>query len=182
MKITIDTDVLREERLSLGEFLVLLMGYHDIDYRDSLEGLIGKDIVQPNLFNRMDVVLSDNTKDKVAMILTKSDEKVRSCGIDFDRLAAKLQSIYPAHKKEGTSYDWRGKTYEVAQKLRTLVACYDFKFTEEEAANATKEYVESFNGNWKQMQLLKYFILRTDGKGENISSQFMSIIENNREA
>lgn len=180
MKITIDTDVLQEEYLSLGDFLVLLMGYYDCDYGESLKELVDGGIVQPDLFHKTSMVLSDNTRDRIAYILTKSDEKVRSCGIDFDSLAAKLQNIYPAHKKPGTSYEWRGKTTEIAQKLRTLVAWYDFQFTEEEALNATKEYVDSFDGDWAKMQLLKYFILRTDGKNGNISSQFMTIIENNR--
>lgn len=180
MKITIDTGVLQEEHLSLGDFLVLLMGYYDCDYGKSLECLVDEGIVQPDLFHKTSMVLSDNTRDRVVCILTKSDEKVRSCGIDFDRLAAKLQNIYPAHKKPGTTYEWRGKTTEIAQKLRTLVAWYDFQFTEQEALDATKEYVGSFDGDWTKMQLLKYFILRTDGRGESISSQFMTIIENNR--
>lgn len=180
MKITINTEVLQRENLTLGDFLVLLIGYYDIDYKECLDSLVNKGVVQPNLFNRMDIVLSDNTRDRVAYILTKSDEKVKSSGINFDSLAAKLQNIYPAHKKEGTSYEWRGKTTEIAQKLRTLVAWYDFQFTEQEALNATKEYVDSFDGDWTKMQLLKYFILRTDGKNGNISSQFMTIIENNR--
>lgn len=62
MRITIDTEVLQSEHLSLGEFLVLLMGYKDIDYKESLDSLINKGVIQPNLFNRMSVVLSDNIK------------------------------------------------------------------------------------------------------------------------
>lgn len=180
MRITIDTEVLQREHLSLGEFLVLLMGYKEINYKECLDSLIDKGVIQPNMFNRMSVALSDKAKEMVAYMLVNSDPRVAGSGIDYDRLAQGLQSIYPAHKKPGTSYDWRGKTYEIAHKLKTLVAVHGFDFTESEAIKATKEYVDSFEEDRSKMQLLKYFILRTDGKNGEISSQFMSIIENNR--
>ena len=180
MRITIDTEVLQKEHLSLGDFLVLLMGYKDIDYKESLDSLINKGVIQPNLFNRMSVVLSDNTREYVSKILLDSDSKVMESTIDFENLAIQLQSIYPTGNKPGTSYNWRGKLKEIELKLKALVAVHGFDFTESEAIQATKEYVSSFDGDRTKMQLLKYFILRTDGKNGEISSQFMSIIENNR--
>ena len=76
MKITINTDVLQKQHLSLGDFLVLLMGYHDIDYRGTLQKLIRDGTVQPNVFNKESMVLSDNAKDLVARILMESDNKI----------------------------------------------------------------------------------------------------------
>lgn len=181
MRITIDTEVLQRENLTLGDFLVLLMGFHDFNYKESLDKLIDAGIVQPNVFNRMSMVLSNNTRDYIAKILMMSNAKVRESGIDFNQLAEQLQSIFPAHKKPGTTYDWRGRTTEIAQKLMTLVAKYDFIFTEEEAIRATKEYVDSFDEDKTKMQLLKYFILRTKTNDQEIESMFMTIIENNRE-
>ena len=61
---------------------------------------------------------------------------------------------------------------------KTLVVKYNFKFTEEEALEATKKYIESFNGNYRFMQLLKYFILKSDPNTGDIKSDFMSLIEN----
>ena len=178
MKLTIDTEVLQREKLSIGDFLVMLIGYYDQSYRECLDKLIRDGTVQPNLFKTDEMVLSDNTKNLIARILTESDSKAQSCGIDFLSLAVKLQSIYPKGNKPGTTYSWRDKTEVIAQKLRLLVVKYNFMFTEDEAIKATKDYVDSFK-DYDKMQLLKYFTLKTDGQNE-MNSMFMTIIENNR--
>jgi hypothetical protein len=62
-----------------------------------------------------------------------------------------------------------------------LVAKYGYTFTEEEAITATKAYIQSFNGDYRYMQLLKYFILKSvnNPSGDvEIKSEFMSYIEN----
>lgn len=180
MRIIIDPEVLQRENLTLGEYFVLLMAYTGLNYKESLDSLVAKGKVQPNLFDKMSVVLSDNDKDYITDILLDSNPRVKQSGIDFNHVAKEMQNIYPAHKKPGTSYDWRGTTYGIARKLKTTVAVHGFNFTEEEALNATQEYVESFGEDKTKMRLLKYFILRTDGKNKEIDSPFMTIIENNR--
>ena len=44
MNITINTDVLQDYHLSLGDFLVLLMGYYDVDYKQCCDKLVGTGI------------------------------------------------------------------------------------------------------------------------------------------
>ena len=76
---------------------------------------------------------------------------------------------------------WRGTTAEVAKKLKTLVVKYGYTINREDVLKATKEYVNSFNGNYRYMQLLKYFILKSvrDADGNvDIKSELMSLIEN----
>ena len=34
MKITVDWDVLQREHIPIGDFLVMLMGYYDADYKE----------------------------------------------------------------------------------------------------------------------------------------------------
>ena len=96
----------------------------------------------------------------------------------YDELADKLRELYPKGRKEGTSYLWRDSHAKIANKLRTLVKKYNFKFTDEQAINATKRYIESFNSNYSYMQLLKYFILKKDKDTGEENSQLMSYIEN----
>lgn len=184
MKITIDTEVLKREHLTIGEFLVMLIEYYDVKYKDVLDKLVKKDIVYRNVFDKYDMVLSDNTKNLIAKTLLESDDRANSLGIDYEALAKKLQDIYPSGVKPGTTYYWRGDTSMIAQRLRALVVKYDFTFTEEEAIRATKEYVSTFKDNeLKQMSLLGFFILRTkktDDGDREIDSMFMTIIENNR--
>lgn len=167
----------------MGEFLVLLMGYYNVKYKETLAKLIENGIVHPNVFEPYDMVLSNNTKNLVASILLESDEKPKVTGIDYEALARKLQEIYPAGNKPGKSYSWRGDTETITQKLRTIVARCGFYFTEEEAIAATKEYVNSFKeDDLTQMSLLENFILKIKRQpdGNELDSMLMTIIENNR--
>ena len=69
MKITINTDVLHEENLSLGDFLALLIGYYDLDYKDNFYRMIETKLAAPNVFHKYSLILPDNTKDLVARLL-----------------------------------------------------------------------------------------------------------------
>lgn len=162
----------------MGEFLVMLMGFYNVRYKDCFDDLVSKGIIYKNVFDKDSMVLSDNTRNLITNILMKSDKRITSSSIDFTALAKKLQDIYPSGCKSGTTYSWRGDTEAIADKLRALVVVHHFIFTEEEAIKATKEYVGSFE-NKEDMQLLKYFILKTKRDGE-VDSMFMTIIENNR--
>ena len=179
MKITINTEILQRNNLTLGEFLVMLFGYCDAKYKENFDKLVEKSIISKNLFDKDSMVLSNNTRDLIAKVLIESDAKVMGYDLNFEELAKKLQDIYPQGNKPGTTYNWKDNTAVIAFKLRTLVAKYGFIFTEDEAIKATKEYVESFEDDNKNMKLLKYFILRTS-KDDSIDSMFMTIIENNR--
>ena len=101
MKITVDLDVLQQEHIPIGYFLVLLMGYYGADYKESLGRLLDEGIVQQDLFSKDCIILSDNTKNLVAKILIESDGKVADCSIDFTKLAKELQSLYPSGVKAG---------------------------------------------------------------------------------
>lgn len=184
MKITINTDILKKYKLSLGEFLLMLLGYYDIDIQECHNSIINKSVAEKNLFSKLGIILSNNSKNLIAKILMESDDRAINSNIDFERLAQKLMNIYPEGIKAGKTYSWRGTIDEVAQKLRTLVVVHNFSFTEEEAINATKEYVSSFTAPYQHMHTLKNFILYTTKSEEGhweIESLFMTTIENNRE-
>lgn len=184
MKITINTDVLRKYNLSIGQFLVLLTGYYSLDCQKIYDELVNEGLAERDLFKGFPPVLSDNTKNLIAKIITESDDKVVQSGIDFEALANVLRQHYPTGKKAGTTYEWRSTVEEIAQKLRTLIVKYNFSFTVKEAVQAVIEYTSSFTEPYTRMQLLRNFILTTR-KDENgryeIESMFMTIIENNRE-
>ena len=184
MKITINTNVLSKYNLSLGQFLVLLSGYYNLDCDTIQKELIDKRLIEKNLFHDYPPVLSDNTKNFVAKIIVESDDRLLSCPIkDFEALAETLQQFYPDGKKPGKTYSWRGTVEEIAQKLRTLVVKYNFTVTIEEAMEAVEEYVSSFKHPYTYMHTLRNFLLYTkkeNGKYE-MESLFMTIIENNRE-
>lgn len=177
MNISINEKVLNKYNLSIEEFLVLYLCAKEVNIEEIIESLINKGICERDLYNKVSAVTSNNTKDLVSSILIDSDKAVVDKEEEFLSLAEKMREIFPSGKKAGTTYPWRDSTPIIARKLKTIVAKFNFKFTEEQAINATKRYVESFNGNYQYMQLLKYFILKQTNTGE-LRSDFMALIEN----
>lgn len=181
MRITIDQSVLDKYGLSMGEFLVLYLNKLGVDSKACAESLVQKGLAGRDLFSEGNLVLSDNTKELVSSILIDSDSRVISKDEEYTRLASTLRELYPAGRKEGTTYMWRGTVPEIAKKLKTLVVKYGYTYTEEQAINATKAYIESFNGNYTKMRLLKYFLLKSEKDADgnvDVTSDFMNLIEN----
>lgn len=175
-KVSINKDVLEKNNLSMDEFLVLLLTYNKANIQEVKQSLVEKGLADFSVFDD-ELVISSATKDLITSITIDSDVKVLSKDKEFRELADKLKELFPKGKKAGTTYMWRDSTAVIARKLKTLVVKYDYQFTEEQAIKATKAYVESFNGDYTYMQLLKYFILKSLPDGE-IKSDFMSYIEN----
>ena len=181
MKLTIDQTILDKNNLTLEEFLVLFLSAREVDIGVISQSLVAKGLADKDLFSSGKLVISDKVKDLVSTIPIESDKNVIDKDSEFTELATELREIYPAGRKDGTTYMWRGTTAEVAKKLKTLVVKYGYTINKEDVLKATKEYVNSFNGNYRYMQLLKYFILKSvkDADGNvDIKSELMSIIEN----
>ena len=181
MKLTIDQTILENNNLTLEEFLVLFLSAKEVDIGDISQSLVAKGFADKDLFSSGKLVISDKVKDLISTISIDSDKNVIDKDSEFTELATELREIYPAGRKDGTTYMWRGTTAEVAKKLKTLVVKYGFVINKESVIKATKEYVNSFNGNYRYMQLLKYVRLKAvkDADGNvDIKSELMSIIEN----
>ena len=175
-KVSINKDVLGKNNLSMDEFLVLLLTYNKANIQEVKQSLVEKGLADFSVMDN-ELVISNVTKDLITSVTIDSDKAVISKDKEFRELAEKLKELFPKGKKAGTTYMWRDSTAVIARKLKTLVVKYEYEFTEEQALKATKSYVESFNGDYTYMQLLKYFILKTLPDGE-IKSDFMSYIEN----
>ena len=180
MKFTIDKEACSKNGMSLGEILALIAISNDVDIGKSTSILVSTGLVTSAgsgsklRLTKKGIESLNNTIIDSASSDKDEDERLET-------LANKLRELYPAGRKEGTSYMWRGTTAEIVRKLKTLQLKYKFTFTDEQAIKATSEYIKAFNGNYRFMQLLKYFILKTardeDGNIE-VKSEFMSLIEN----
>lgn len=106
---------------------------------------------------------------------------VKEDGREQDRfmvLADKLRELYPQGRKQGTNLQWRDSTVMICKRLKALVKKYGVSFTDEEAVAATRRYVDSFHGDYRFMQVLRYFLWKDDRiKGEEVS-QFLSYLQN----
>lgn len=181
MKLAIDERILAKNNLTLNEYLFLLFNARGGDVYECISSLIAKGWAGLDLLDNTKIVLSDITKENVFNVLIDSNKLVENKQDIFEVTANKLREIFPKGNKAGTNYNWRGSTAEIARKLKNLVVKYGCKFTEEEAIEATKAYVASFNGDYKYMKLLKYFLLKTprNNNGDvEIESDFMTYLEN----
>lgn len=184
MKYVIDTDKLQQYNITKDELLYCLSLYWDTRITSStvtscnMKGLLFTDLDENNQYK---ISLNKTGTDTLDAYFSDSQIVENKEGKDrFEILADKLREIYPKGKKEGTAYQWRDSTKIIANKLKSVVRYYRTSFTDEQAVNATKKYVEGFNGNYTYMQLLKYFISKKEVKnGELVeSSQLLSYIEN----
>lgn len=181
MRLTIDQFILDKHDLTVEEFMVLYLSANSVNIKTCMDSLVAKGLADKNLFSNGSIVVSDKVKELVSTIAIDSDKNVIDKDAEFIELANELRELYPAGRKEGTTYMWRGTTAEIAKKLKTLVVKYKYSFTREQVIRATKEYVSSFNGNYKKMRLLKYFILKSEKDADdnvNVISELMTLIEN----
>lgn len=181
MKFTIDEEILNKYDLSVGDFMILYLGMKSLNIKSIIESLVARGLADKNLFSEGNIVVSNKVKDILSTIVIESDKNVLNKDEEFIKLANELRDLYPAGRKEGTTYMWRGTTAEIVKKLKTLVVKYGYTFTKDQVINATKEYINSFNGNYKRMRLLKYFILKSERDADdniNVISELMSLIEN----
>lgn len=185
MDFHINKETLAKSGISVDMAFYLASIYFDRPYTyDTFDVASKQGLITYNHLDRYNLPIQPKlTREGVELVesIFLNSEFKGDKGIDTDRydeLADKLRELYPKGRKEGTSYLWRDSHAKIANKLRTLVKKYNFKFTDEQAINATKRYIESFNGNYSYMQLLKYFILKKDKDTGEENSQLMSYIEN----
>lgn len=179
-KLLVKKEVLKKYGLSLREFLLLAYTCANGNWVKDSELLLKKGLLAKSIYNPPEVIGNTDSKELVDTILLESADDIIQ-KIDYEDIASSIRELYPKGKKPGTTYMWRDSISVISKKLKTLTAKYNCTFTKEQAIKATKAYVESFNGNYTYMQLLKYFILKTfvNANGDTeIKSEFMAYLEN----
>jgi len=190
MKIIIDTDKIEETGLTIDECMYLVSLYFKKKIElSTFKSLCNKGMIQYDFISRgyAENVKINQYGINVIEALVLNSEIQQLVPVEnelkdrFVVLADKLRELYPKGRKEGTAYQWRDSTNIIALRLKNLVRKFKVDFTDEQAINAVKKYVNSFNGNYRYMQLLKYFISKRttgiDGSTED-NSQLLSYIEN----
>lgn len=185
-KICFDTNVCAMRGLPVKTALYLLSVYfgNHINSKEELNKCVDKGFVvyyNYNDGNPNRVELTEKGIELVENLILDSEFKpMTKDGDRFEVLADALRDLYPDGKKAGTNYYWKDSHGVIVKKLKALVKKYGDTFTNEEAIAATKKYVDSFNGDYRFMQLLKYFICKNVIKGGEVEeqSQLLSFIEN----
>lgn len=177
-RITVDEKICNKHGLSMAEVFYLLLATNKI-HIPTLVSQLPKKLGIASPLIEWQYFLTDEGNDLLSTILIESEPDIQKEGDRFDKLADKLRELYPNGKKDNV-YHWRDSTKVIAKRLRLFAKKYGSDFTDEQAIEATKRYVESFNGNYKYMQLLKYFIMKNTNDGGQIAevSQLLSYMEN----
>ena len=85
--------------------------------------------------------------------------------------------MFPAGKKPGYAYTWRDSTSCIVDRLKKFFLKYG-DYPDDDIIRVTKNYVDSFNGNYTYMQLLKYFIWKNKTTGtEMVNGRLVGEVE-----
>lgn len=188
-------EFLKGKSLEINKTTIEKFGYTTSEFFYLLSVVLGNtELHKDSLLNKGDVMLLSDEKgpylevtpiglDRVESVLTHIDtsmDKSDESPIDYFEIAEAMQNEYPKGRKDGTNYNWRGAVAVNAARLKTLVQRYKIVLNKEEVIQATRNYVQSFNGDYRYMQILKYFIFKNENKNGSIEleSQLMSYIEN----
>ena len=139
-----------------------------------------------------DVELTDDSKFFLEGVMADANTKMKSNTEErFVNLANKMRDLFPQGNKPGYHYAWRDSTTVIVDRLKKFIMKYG-DYSDEDILDATKRYVDSFNGNYTYMQLLKYFIWKNKVTGGELvegrlvgetekQSQLASYLENKEE-
>ena len=193
MKITIDEKVCEKNGLTLQEALLALavkMNSHE-KFTMTMATLIDKEVIvyEPGVDGHN---LTQHWKDTMDKIIHDSSKGCEKTDEELLKLAVKVKDIFPQGKMRDrlgreTPYYYRCNKSEVARALKRFFTQYG-DYSDEDILDATRRYVASFKGNYTNMRLAKYFIMKNpikqgeDGNGyvEQISD-LLTFIENKGE-
>lgn len=184
MKYCINPDECKKQNIPIDTFLYALSLYSGrLITPDTFQDMCAKGYIEYDGFDLMRQPVNPKlTPAGIEMVegILLDSEIVSPKGEDdrYLNLAEKLIELFPKGRKEGTNYMWRDSKVLIAKRLKAVVKKYGASFTDEEAIEATRRYVNSFNGDYRFMQLLKYFIMKKNLITGDENSQFLSYLEN----
>jgi hypothetical protein len=168
MIIKINEDILDKYKLTKSQFYYL--AHKTVKLSDSeIEDLYERKLVDNNQITNeglqiIDKILKESTRDGDKPFL--------------DDLAEQMIELYPKGKKQGTNQYWRCPKEELKDRIRSFFKRFGY-YDADVILDATKRYVNSFNGNTALMRTLKYFIIKSTDDGK--VSDLLTWIENTDE-
>lgn len=181
MNINVNENVCEQNNISLSQILALgaIQSCTVDEYKELVEkGLITK--ANESLFEpERRYTITNKGIELFNKVVLNSDFDIVQRNDSIEKLADSLRELYPNGKIYNTNYYYRGNRGDIVNKLKTFFKRYGTKYTDEQIINATRKYVESFNGNYTYLKLLKYFIWKDErAKGESVQSLLADFIEN----
>ena len=158
----LDSRRITQEGAFIEEILALLLIKHCSNLKLLFERLLNNGLIQKNKDIEGSYFLPQE-------VLTELDDIVQKCAPTtsandvIDSVAKQMINIFPKGLKPGTNQMWRSNVTDISRRLRKFQARYP-DYTVEQMLDATRRYVESFNGHYDYMRVLKYFIWKDEVK------------------
>ena len=172
MKITIDTNIIKKNGLTLYDFFILYAAKELAKTPKSCQDSIN--FLKDNGLLLSDKIASQQGIRLIDEILSESSLNIQR---DYETLADNLQALWPSGNKDG-KYRWKSNKTDVIKKLEKFFRVYGDSYTNEQVVSAAKKYVSSFDssGDRKYQKVLKYFIFKEDGKGSLLADNLEAVI------
>lgn len=165
MKITIDEKVCLKHKMTMGEVLMTLAIRMSKDLSEDLQNMENREIL---IYKNNQYLVTQHWSDVLDEIISDSSGTVEKSDEELLELAKQMREFYPQGKMKDrygrmTPYYYRCNNSEVIKKLKKFFTVFG-NYSDEEILDATRRYVASFQGNYSNMRLIKYFILKDDVK------------------
>lgn len=165
-KLIIDEEICSKYKLDLPSVLTVLLLNTGASYEETIKKLVEKEVlIEKKTLLGTSYLITHRWADTISSILLDSEkDNLNKYDARLETLARKLMDIFPQGKKDGTTIYWRGNLKENKLKLKKFFKRYGNTYTDEQIIQAAEAYVNSFNGNYSFMRVLKYFIWKDDRK------------------
>lgn len=164
MNITIKEKIAKDNNLTVEEVILLLFIERKKRYKDVEKSLIDKGMITYATTDKKadykGPFISRKAMDTVNNIIINSDDK-KLPEEDIEELAKQLKEVFPKGKKPGSgNHYWAGGVQMIKKRLKLFFKKYGDDFSHEDIVQAANNYVSSFNGDYRFMRTLKYFIFK----------------------
>ena len=173
----------QQNGITIDEALLMLVIHNKANLDRAEKALIQKGLItaeRDGLFQQVGWRLTNKGTEVLDSVIMDSD-KEQEPQDRLIQLATRLKEIFPKGKKDGTNYYWTEGVALIVRRLKLFFRKYGNKFTDEQIIQAAEKYVQGFNGNYRYMRLLKYFIFKEEvganGEVEG-GSELINYIEN----
>lgn len=187
MALTITEEGIKKNNTNLPLILLLALVESKVSLKELTKKAILESYISPAYNSNNEYFITKEGLNLLSSTITDSISTLSTTTVEnrLTLLAKELKNIFPKGKKEGTAFYWSEGEVLIVKRLKVFFRKYDINtYTNEQIIEAAKTYVESFNGDYKYMKLLKYFIfkeVRTEESGVDIDSQLITYIENKGE-
>lgn len=173
-KFIINEDALSKAGISAQEFCVLYAMSSPKPLSEIIDGLTLKSYCTRNLNSKEPQIMFKGAQLLNTIIIDSDNDPSKEDSLE--ELAKSLKVIFPKGKKEGTNIYWAEGEQMIIRRLKMFFKKYESTYTSQQIIDAAQKYVDSFNGNYKFMRVLRYFIFKEDNEGGK--SELINYVEN----